>query len=634
MKHAYHLLTGLLLLLGTHAAFAQKVRGLTANVEPAPAVDSLRQALDRMFAPLDKSLVPAPYLEEYGNRFASLTPYNGTLTDSSVTTLTTWRLLYASVVSGNVGRASALPLLPDLNVALATQVAAMPGTIPLVVQRLDYAKLRPDARTANLVSVSNGQFYDVPGRWTSPYLVRTLFAVAPTRTASTVGNPSFMFTPGLTVHDGGTGSNGITALSLDFGDGQGYRTATWSVPVYGAYCSPGMKRVKVRVSYGASSYESHFDLYVQQANCTQYLTGQGGTSSAVVASKSSKTPVSNLYSGGDVAELRQVFAPRAGVHSGGTVHVRFGGNRFAGTRSPGDRTIYRPLIVAEGYDGFSVAPAVYGSNYDVLDFLDDIDDTNLYNNLEGAPGGVAGYDIVFIDYNHGTDDIRRNAALFEEVVRWVNAQKAGGTATGQQNVVLGISMGGLVARYGLAEMVKNPQVPNNDPHTRLLITHDSPHRGANTPLGIQMLTRQAAGSLAGQTLRAYNSVGGVFTFGYLDSLFPELEQADRLLNAPATQQLLLVRAVRDGIYPYATFRASYNSFVESEYRAMITPAAGQVLPYRFIATSLGSQCGRELFQPYAELVRVQRRGYFGIPGLTTGYRAEVIVNALPQPGRV
>ena len=67
---------------------------------------------------------------------------------------------------------------------------------------------------------------------------------------------------------------------------------------------------------------------------------------------------------------------------------------------------------------------------------------------------------------------------------------------------------------------------------------------------------------------------------------------------------------------------------------MITPAAGQSFPYRFIAASLGPQCGTELFAPHTELVRVERTGYLGIIGLTTGYKTEVIVNAMPLSGRV
>ena len=137
MKRMYFLLAGLLLML---------------RPASAQTADSLRQAIDHIFAPLDKAQVPVPYLAEYGNRFTSLTPYNGALTDSSVATLTAWRLLYASVLSGNVGRPSPLPPLPDLNAALAAQVAATPAAVPLVVQCLGYATLRPDALTAGLLT--------------------------------------------------------------------------------------------------------------------------------------------------------------------------------------------------------------------------------------------------------------------------------------------------------------------------------------------------------------------------------------------------------------------------------------------------------------------------------------------------
>ena len=75
------------------------------------------------------------------------------------------------------------------------------------------------------------------------------------------------------------------------------------------------------------------------------------------------------------------------------------------------------------------------------------------------------------------DDITRNAALFEEVLAWVNSQKVSGA---EANVVMGLSMGGLVARYGLAKMTKE----GKDTQTRLLVTHDSPHRGSQCSTGL------------------------------------------------------------------------------------------------------------------------------------------------------
>jgi hypothetical protein len=135
--------------------------------------------------------------------------------------------------------------------------------------------------------------------------------------------------------------------------------------------------------------------------------------------------------------------------------------------------IVKPLIVAEGYDVSSVAPLLQ-KNYTLNDFINDINVSfissgNFLNSID-----IANYDIIFLDYNNGTDDIIRNAALLQDVITLVNQQKALAGST-QKNVVMGVSMGGLVARYCLANMTKQ----GIDPQTRLLLTHDSPHRGAN-----------------------------------------------------------------------------------------------------------------------------------------------------------
>ena len=131
-------------------------------------------------------------------------------------------MLYASVLSGNVGRPSQLPAPAVLNAALAAQVAATPDAIPVLLQCLPYATLRPDARTAGLLNAANGQLFDVPGRLASPYQQRTLFAAAPARMLAPTGNVAFVLTPPLHVSAGGTGAGNVGALALDFGDGRGY----------------------------------------------------------------------------------------------------------------------------------------------------------------------------------------------------------------------------------------------------------------------------------------------------------------------------------------------------------------------------------------------------------------------------
>ncbi|MDO7850735.1 T9SS type A sorting domain-containing protein [Hymenobacter convexus] len=586
----------------------------------SPPPDSLRQHLDHLFAQVDKTQVPAPFLEEYGLRFVPLDVFNGTLTDSSRTNMQAWRMAYASVLTSYITGTNPLPTLGDLNTRLQTQATAS-AAIPIMVQRINYAALRPDALTAGLFTAQNEQLFDVAGRSQSPYLSRVLFMAAPETSVAATGDVSFVFAQNLHVQSGG---GSVSNLSIDFGDGQGYRTATWGQPIGASYCTAGTRRVKVRVTYFQStrfgtanststntstvggaqpqivagtytSYESHFDLEVRAPGCA---------------------PAARYSDIGRTVP----FGPTS-EHSGGMVYIRYG---------DGSRTqLLRPLIVAEGYDASSVAPHLQKYNYSIRDFLADVNPVfgyNLYSALEnapspnGLPAGATGYDIVFIDYANGTDDIRRNAALFKEVVDWVNQEKARNGST-EKNVVLGISMGGLVARYGLAKMER--AVPNSS-DTRLLVTHDSPHRGANTPLGLQALVAQANAMVGVQIL---GGIGALFG----KDIFPEVFEGEQLGNAPATQQLLLVRATRSGYGPFASFATSFNWFIASDYQPMVSGS----FPYQFVATSLGSQCGNGSLSPHDELVRYQFSGFLSpLPWIKrTSYNTEVIVNAMPNPGQ-
>jgi hypothetical protein len=167
--------------------------------------------------------------------------------------------------------------------------------------------------------------------------------------------------------------------------------------------------------------------------------------------------------------------------------------------------------------------------------------------------------------------------LVQRVIQWVDSVKAVNGST-EQNVVMGLSMGGLVARYALADMTKR----NISTQTRLLITHDSPHRGANVPLGLQYFIKM---------------LGSVQLFSTnIRQVYPDYNDLDRLLAAPATQQLLLYRATTTNTY-------ANNTFLDGDYRNMITFAPTDPQPsYRFIATSLGSECAKPLYSPYKTFI--------------------------------
>lgn len=107
------------------------------------------------------------------------------------------------------------------------------------------------------------------------------------------------------------------------------------------------------------------------------------------------------------------------------------------------------------------------------------------SNLLGT--GTNDYDIIYVDWKIGTDYIQRNALLLEEIIRWVNNNKEPLGGIIQPNVIIGQSMGGLIARWALRDMENKGQ----NHQTRLFISYDSLHQGANVPLGYQYLARHA-----------------------------------------------------------------------------------------------------------------------------------------------
>lgn len=146
-----------------------------------------------------------------------------------------------------------------------------------------------------------------------------------------------------------------------------------------------------------------------------------------------------------------------------------------------------------------------------IDPINDVDANYLFNMLNN--GGLAyelmgyGYDIIILDYGDGADYIQRNGLLLVELINQINNDKVGN----EELIIIGPSMGGIVAQYALTYM----EYINLDHETRLFISFDSPHKGANISLGNQYW------------LKYFSVIGG-----FEDEL-------NTYFNAPAVQQLVL-----------------------------------------------------------------------------------------------
>lgn len=98
---------------------------------------------------------------------------------------------------------------------------------------------------------------------------------------------------------------------------------------------------------------------------------------------------------------------------------------------------------------------------------------------------AVGYDVIIARFLPPNDDIRKNAQKLEQLINWVNDTKFN-LQSYEENIILGYSAGSMAVRLTLETMEHrhlNYQGPN--PHTKLYVSYDGEHAGANIPLATQ-----------------------------------------------------------------------------------------------------------------------------------------------------
>lgn len=136
--------------------------------------------------------------------------------------------------------------------------------------------------------------------------------------------------------------------------------------------------------------------------------------------------------------------------------------------------IKKPIILIKGYDSQNEITCQDNYNYYFLN-------KNIkYNNeLLGNYLRSKGYDIITYNVGNTHFPIQVLAKFLREFIKIINK----GKKSHEELILIGVSQGGLIARYALTEMENN-----NESHSvKLLITLDTPHKGANIPLGLQAM---------------------------------------------------------------------------------------------------------------------------------------------------
>lgn len=353
--------------------------------------------------------------------------------------------------------------------------------------------LKPDALTSNTYfnfDTTNSILTDKFPRPSFPYLESKMFAVSPLKKYTKFGSVTFRIDPAFIFKDAFNGWTRST-LQIDFGDGNGWITINNTAIVSNytvIYTQEGEKKLEIRLIDNSTSQ--------LQANSAARLV----------------VPVTQ-----QIKQPDQVWTNIPGM-SVGVYMPCVGSNPL--------KRVEKVVIYLEGIDMLENR----GLSEIYRDMIVRSDMAQLQN---------FGYTFMIVNWNNSRKDIKENAVHFTHLIKYLRAI-LNNNGSQQPFVVVGESMGGLVARYGLCLMeqmaVSNPTEGHN---TRLLITIDTPHQGANIPLSVQTFYRDATDVLS---LALYNIPGFLFWRYYART-------QNILLDSKAAKQMLIYHVDTRNYFP-------------------------------------------------------------------------------------
>ena len=285
----------------------------------------------------------------------------------------------------------------------------------------------------------------------------------------------------------------ITKIEIDFGDGYGFRDVSIGETIKVHYQLPGKKNISTRLFFlDGSKNESFSSLEVVYSN--KEFSQMNNQEIVGFTSSTTDPPYIqpyNEYPFKGWGEM-SIFHSSDGVLDKPIFLI----DGFDPSDSRNIEAIYAQL----NYSGGNLGDQVRSQGYDVV--------------VLNFPTYFREEDQVWI-YG-GADYIERNAMLLVELIKSINNSKVGN----EKNIVIGPSMGGLISRYALGYM----ESQNIDHETRLYISFDAPHVGANVPIGFQHMFNFLAYGL--------DTWVGDFSVEALRPL------VDGMLKSPAARQML------------------------------------------------------------------------------------------------
>lgn len=317
------------------------------------------------------------------------------------------------------------------------------GVVPLGICHFNYSAIRADAIENGLLRIVDDVLYEVsPLSKDNPYVVKECIVFAPfSRSNHDSGNVTFLLSNEFIFDN--TGSK-ISTISVDFADGAGFREIRINEPVNIIYGSSGTKIIRMNLSMGEKKYSLKSTIQIEGGE--QRSVKSGGDDYGDMRNTDHKETIQLNYNG-------TVYGGKWGVYYGC------------------DNILNKPVIIIEGFDPLNSKRLDGDKSKNDLYAINDTKQ-HILNTLRSI-----GYDIIILDFNNNPNDLRINGMLAARLIEIINERKVGNN----ELIVMGRSGGGVLARYALAYLENN----GINHQTRLLLTIDAPHQGANIPLGLQ-----------------------------------------------------------------------------------------------------------------------------------------------------
>jgi len=342
--------------------------------------------------------------------------------------------------------------------------------------------------------------------------------------------------------------NRVESVSIDFYDGNGYRAIDANSTFDIAYDSPGEKiiAVKFQLKNRAFIAYSMFEVVTIDDEEPDFIISSDGQT----VNGKAELNREKLNSSRSGAPISQVY-----------------GEVYGGC----DQVFDRPVIVIEGFDALNERfQSTLRRNYT---------DSQIEQIFRAN-----GYDMVYVNLRDGGRDILENAGFMEDFIQTINNLKVGN----DDIVLIGESMGGLVGRIA----IRNLELSNITHNISHYISFDTPHKGANAPIGFQKMLIDAEENWPRQ----------VFGLGT-----EEIEEALEYFRSEAARQLLIIN---DGTTPHPDFNV-----LQSELNRLGFPRQGGIQNIALTNGALDASVGEPGLIPNDGNKILDGSGWFGIAGI-------------------